>query len=78
MLPVVSANLEPLGAKPKLVADAVASGLELAQGALAGRITGDNLAPLIEELLTRALWNELDLDDEPKLKEAALEILRAA
>jgi hypothetical protein len=78
VLSVVSANLEALGAEPKLVATAIASGLELARGALAGRINGENLAPLIEELLTRALWSELDMDNQPKLKEAALEILRAA
>jgi hypothetical protein len=78
ILPVVSANLESLGSEPKLVATAIASGLELARGALAGRINGDNLAPLIEELLTRALWSELSLDEKPDLKVAALEILRAA
>jgi hypothetical protein len=78
VLPVVSANLEPLEAEPKLVAAAITSGLELARGALAGRINGANLAPLIEELLTRALWAELDLNDDAHLKEAALEILRAA
>lgn len=78
VLPVVSANLQSLDAEPKLVAIAIASGLELARGALAGRINGDNLPQLIAELLTRALWNELDLDNKPKSKEAALEILRAA
>ena len=78
VLPVVSANLDALGARPKLIAAAISSALELARGALAGRINGANLASLIEELLTRALWAELDLDDELKLKEAALETLRAA
>lgn len=78
VLPIVSANLEPLGAKPNLVGVAISSGLALARGTLAGRINGANLGPLIEQLLTRALWNELDLDNEAKLKETALELLRAA
>jgi hypothetical protein len=77
-LPVVSANLEALEDQPKVVARAIGAGLELARGALAGRINGDNLAPLIGQLLHRAVWNELKLDDAPQLKEAALTILHAA
>jgi hypothetical protein len=78
VLPVVSANLELLDAKPKLVAETIAAALELAGGALANRINGANLAGLIERLLTLVLWDELDLDDAQKIKEAALLALRAA
>ena len=75
---VASANLESLEQKPKLIAAAIAAALSLARGALSGRINGANLAPLVEELLVHSLWDELDPSDEQKLKEAALEILRAA
>ena len=78
VLPVVSANLELLDPNPKLVAETIAATLELAGGALANRINGANLAGLIERLLTLVLWDELDLDDAQKLKEAALLALRAA
>jgi hypothetical protein len=78
VLPVVSANLELLGPKPKLVAAAISSGLALAEGALAGRVNGANLAPLIEGLLLRVLWAELDLNDKEKLEAQALQLLRAA
>ena len=78
VLPVVSANLEMLEAKPKLVAETIAAAIELAGGALSNRINGANLVGLIERLLTLVLWDELDLDDSQKLKEAALLVLRAA
>jgi hypothetical protein len=78
VLPVVSANLELLDAKPKLVAQTIAAALELAGGALANRINGANLAGLVEHLLTLVLWDELDLDDAQKLNDAALLALRAA
>jgi len=78
VLPVVSANLGGLDAHPKLVTTVVSSALDLARGALANHINGANLTPLIEHLLTRALWGELDLDDAQKLAEAARQSLRAA
>jgi hypothetical protein len=78
VLPVASANLELLDAKPKLVAETIAAAIGLAEGILANRINGANLAVLIERLLTLVLWDELDLDDSQKLKEAALIALRAA
>jgi hypothetical protein len=78
VLPIVSANLEALDAKPKLVAATIAATLELAGGALAGRVDGANLAVLIERLLILTLWDELDPDDAQKIKEAALLALRAA
>ncbi len=78
VLPIVSANTESLDAKPKLVATTIVSALALARGALAGRINGDNLPGLIEKLLVLALWDELDLDDQQKLRVTALQSLRAA
>ena len=50
----------------------------MARGTLSTRINGANLAPLIEHLLTLALWDELDFADNQQLKTAALELLRAA
>lgn len=78
VLPLASGNLAGLRQKPKLVSRAVVSALRLAQGPLEGRINGANVATLIEGLLTLALWNELDLEDEAETKRAALECLRAA
>ncbi len=76
LLPLVSANLESLSGKPKIVGIALDAALTLARGALAGRINGSNLAPLAEHLLTQALWDELDLKDDAALKQAALLFLR--
>jgi len=76
VLPVVSANLESLGPKPKLVGSAIAAALALARGALAGRINGANLALLTEHLLMLTLWDELDLEDNAALTQAAREFLR--
>jgi hypothetical protein len=78
VLPVVSANLESLGPKPKLVGAAIAAALDLARGALAGRINGANLALLTEHLLMLALWDELDLEDNAALTQAARDFLRTA
>jgi len=78
VLPVVSANLELLPSQPKVVAQVIALALELAEGGLANRINGSNLANLIEQLVRLALWDELDLNDPQKVMEAARQSLRAA
>lgn len=79
VLPLVSANLEPLlSGRPKIVAEVLAVALNLAQTALANRVNGANLPLLIERLLREALWTDLSLDDSEAVKSVALRILRAA
>ena len=50
--------------------------MELASGALAERINGANLPQLIQRLLHRVLWNDLDLSEPKALEQAALSILK--
>jgi len=79
VLPVVSANVGPLVAKKDpLVQQTVAAALQLANGALGGRIDGRNLSMLVRGLLVQVLWDELDLADRDKTVAAATGILRAA
>lgn len=78
-LPLVSANLEPLlGNEPDLVGDTVTKVLGLASGPLEDRTNGANLPLLTEELLRRALWGELNLDEETAVVNAAKDALRTA
>ena len=79
VLPVVSANLEPLLAdQPDIVKRTVVKAIALAHGALENRISGENLPELIERMLKQALWDELNLDEPTAVKRAATDILRAA
>lgn len=78
LLPVVSANVEGLIEAPQAVRDSVSAALELAEGALEGRINGDNLPDLIVDLLIEVLWNQLDLTEEAAVLRAATQALRAA
>jgi hypothetical protein len=79
VLPLVSANLEPLldGAEG-LVGDTVREALDLASDALQNRTNGANLPILIEGLLRKVLWGELNLDDESAVLNTATTVLRAA
>jgi hypothetical protein len=78
-LPLVSANLEPLlGDEPNLVGDTVAKTLALASGPLENRTNGANLPLLTEELLRKALWGELNLDEPTAVVNAAKDALRKA
>jgi hypothetical protein len=78
VLPLVSANLEPvLGNQPKIVSAALTVALELAQDTLAHRVNGANLPLLVEGLLHEALWSNLKLEDAQAVEAAALAILRA-
>jgi hypothetical protein len=79
VLPVASANLDPLlGGVDEPIKRTVEIALTLASGALEGRINGDNLPVLIEQLLREASWEELDLGNDAAVAEAATRILRAA
>ncbi len=78
VLPVVSANLEAFLDAAEPLREVVEKALELARGALAGRINGANLVVLIEGLLLEVLWDELDVQEAAAVKRAAEEILRAA
>ncbi len=76
---MVSANVGILVAEQSpLVKQSTAKALELAQGALEGRIDGTNLPVLIRELLVAVAWKELDLEDDADVVTAASRILRAA
>jgi hypothetical protein len=79
VLPVVSANVDPLlaGQDPK-VQQVIATALQLANGTLGGRIDGANFAALVRGLLLSVAWDGLDLTNQNKTKEAATQILRAA
>lgn len=77
VLTTASANLPVLlGPQPKAIQDTVAAAMELASGALAERINGANLPQLIQRLLHRVLWNDLDLSEPKALEQAALSILK--
>ncbi len=79
VLPLTSANLEILIAgKENSVRDVVQKTLELAEGILENRTNGATLPVLVEELLRRVLWGELDLDAPDEVTLAAREILRRA
>jgi len=79
VLPVVSANLGPLVAKQdSLVQRTIAQALQLANGALRGRIDGRNLPLLVRGLLVEVLWDELDIADREQTVRSATRILRAA
>ena len=79
VLPVASANLDPLLAgADEPIKRTVELALALASGALEGRINGENLPVLIEQLLREVSWEELDLGSDAAVAEAATRILRAA
>ena len=79
VLPVVSANLGAMTAKPDLLVQrTVAQALQLANGALRARIDGRNLPVLVHGLLVGVLWDELDLANADQTVRAATRILRAA
>ena len=79
VLPVVSANLGPiLEDEDPIVQRTVAKALDVANGALQGRIDGANLPILIREMLVQVVWQELDLGDDEQVIAAANDILRAA
>lgn len=79
VLPVVSANLEPLLAtEDPLIQRTIAQALQLANGALRGRVDGRTLPLLVRGLLVEVLWDELDLSNPIQIETAAKRILRAA
>jgi hypothetical protein len=79
VLPVVSANLGPMVAQQdSLVQRTVAQALQLANGALRGRIDGRNLPLLVHGLLVEVFWDELDVANKEQTVRAATRILRAA
>jgi hypothetical protein len=79
ILPVASANIEPLlGGDAQLVEDVVLAALRLASGPLANRINGANLPRLVEGLLRDVLLRELPLNDADALVTAADGLLRLA
>ncbi|MHC4955587.1 MAG: hypothetical protein ACYTGZ_17180 [Planctomycetota bacterium] len=79
VLPLVSANLEVvIGDQPDAIEATVRKALELASGVLENRTNGANLPELIEELLRRVLWGELNLNDEAAVLAAARTALRQA
>lgn len=79
VLPVVSANVEPLlDDDASVVGQTIMTALELASGVFENRTNGANLPILIEGLLRKALWGELDLEEQDDVKIAAKEMLRAA
>jgi hypothetical protein len=79
ILPIVSANLDPLlGGDAEIVKQAVQAALELSTGTFENRINGANLPPLIAGLLRRALQRELSLSDHASVENAADLLLRMA
>ncbi len=80
ILPVVSANVTRMVDEEdqEFVKTATTTALQLASGEFKGRINGANLAWLVEQMLTRALWEEVDLNEPKAVALAAMEILRAA
>ncbi len=79
VLPVASANLDSLLADhQEPIKRAVKVALTLANGALEGRINGENLPVLIEKLLKETAWGELDLGNDTAATETAIRILRSA
>jgi hypothetical protein len=79
VLPIVSANLEPvLGTKERVVLETVRTALSLASGALEDRINGGNLPLLIDVFLRQVVWGELTLADSGAVELAARAALRQA
>jgi hypothetical protein len=79
VLRVASANSEALvGNATPIVRTAASTALDLAEGALAGRINGDNLPKVVEGLLIQLAWDELHPEEAQALQNAATLILRAA
>ena len=79
ILPIISANPEViLNGAPTAVKNTLAKALELATGVLENRINGANLPVLIEQLLLRVLWEELNLTEDTAVVREATAILRAA
>jgi hypothetical protein len=79
ILPVVSANIEPLlGGNVQPVKDAVLTALRLAGSALENRINGANLPQLVEGLLRGILLKDLSLDDVDAVATTADGLLRLA
>ena len=79
ILPVVSANLDPLlGNKVKEPVKAVVRFVldQATQGPLENRINGANLAPLIQQMLIKVLRDNLDLSQAAPALEAAKIILQ--
>jgi hypothetical protein len=77
-LPVVSANLgRVVATQDPLVQRTVTQALQLANGALRGRVDGRNLPLLVRGLLVEVLWDELDLTKADQTVQAATRILRA-
>ncbi|MBX3732703.1 MAG: hypothetical protein KF791_08920 [Verrucomicrobiae bacterium] len=79
MLPLASANLQTfIESRPALVGETLSRTLQLARGALSGRINGANLPTVAEALLHAVLWDDLSLEDAAEVKAAALASLRQA
>jgi hypothetical protein len=79
VLPVASANLGPvIETGDRIIGRTVTLVLNLAQGVLENRINGANLPYLVGGLLIQVLWEELALEDEAAVVNAANTILRAA
>jgi hypothetical protein len=79
ILPVVSANLDPLlGANASLVKNAVLTVLQLAGGTLQNRINGENLPVLAAGLLRGLLLKDLNINDTNAIAAAADQLLRLA
>ncbi|MBN8247489.1 MAG: hypothetical protein J0L84_08605 [Verrucomicrobia bacterium] len=77
LLPLASANLQTfIESRPALVGETLTRALQLARGALAGRINGANLPAVAEALLHAVLWDDLSLDDAAQVKAVALARLR--
>ncbi len=73
-LPLLAANIR--GGEGQVVKGVVRKVLLLASGVLKHRTSGASLALLVEELLRRVLWGELDLQNQRAVEEAARNILR--
>jgi len=78
LLPVVSANLQPLLDGKTAVSATIRKALALADDVLKSRINGENLPVLVEELLRLVLRGELNLDEPTALERSAREILNHA
>ena len=79
VLPVASANLGPvIETRAPIIGRTVTVALNLAEGVLENRINEANLPDLVGELLIQVLWDELALEDEAAIVNAANTILRAA
>jgi hypothetical protein len=79
ILPIISANVEGiLNGTPTAIKDTVVKAMELATGVLENRINGANLPVLVEQLLLRVLWGELNLAEGTAVVREARAILRAA